>query len=80
MDKAILVIDMPVNCIHCPCLHRYDGDDWCAVACKVIYSPNNRDKWCPLKELPEKQLLWFDDERDDWAIGYNDCLSEIVGE
>lgn len=78
MNKAVLVIDMPKNCIHCPCLHRYDNDDWCAVACKVIYSPSNRDKHCPLKPMPEKQLFWHDDERDAWAIGYNDCIEDIL--
>lgn len=63
MSKAVLVIDMPKNCIHCPCLHRYDSDDWCAVACKVIYSPSNRDKHCPLKPMPEKVDVpdWDDD-------------------
>lgn len=78
MDKAILVIDMPVNCIHCPCLHRYDGDDWCAVACKVIYSPNNRDKCCPLKPAPELQDVWYND--DNWVMGYNNCVHEIMGD
>ena len=54
MSKSILVIDTPINCIQCPCLHRYDDDDWCAVLCNVIYNPRNRDKDCPLKPVPEK--------------------------
>lgn len=87
MSKAILVIDMPANCIHCPCLHMYDGDDWCAVACKVVYNPSNRDKCCPLKWLPEK--IDIEAERNephdidcDWEFesGYNACIEEILGE
>lgn len=95
MSKAILVIDMPVNCIRCPCLHR-DADDWCAVTGNVIYSPSNRDKCCPLKPAPEKiDVPDFDNtikaESDNaYEVGaymydrghhrgYNICIDKILG-
>ena len=78
MSKAILVIDMPVNCIHCPCLHRYDNDEWCAAACKVIRSPSNRDKHCPLRPMPKKIEVSYGSDEQDWEKGYNSCLEEIL--
>ena len=31
-----------------------------------------------LKLIPEKELIWNDD--DDYQMGWNDCIDEILGE
>ena len=82
MKKAILVIDMPMNCYEC-CLNNYHfcyvTDDSIEECLNSEYKPN----WCPLKPLPiEKHLP--DDVTDDYgwghADGWNDCIEEIVGQ
>ena len=74
MNKAILVIDMPESCYEC-CLNNYHFCDVTADAINTEYRPD----WCPLKPVPEEQLVWYDDARSDWERGYNNCLLEIVG-
>ena len=84
MSKAILVIDMPDSCSECPCFGDHYADMCCRAAKKrginYPYSQDFRQEWCPLMLAPEPQLIWHDDERDDWQRGYNNCLREIVGE
>lgn len=53
VSKAILVIDMPNNCLNCPCLQTHDCDDWCGVTGVTIYTFTERDKSCPLKSMPQ---------------------------
>lgn len=69
MSKSVLVIDTPKCCAVCNLLyycHKYDDviDMW------------NKPDWCPLKELPEHELIWNDD--DDWERGFNFCLDNIL--
>ena len=52
--KAILVIDMPSNCLDCPCEYDY-------LTCKAIDhrldyvdADNERPSWCPLRSIPSK--------------------------
>lgn len=45
MKKALLVIDMPVNCHHC---RLYEDDYRCIVTMDTADDKSN----CPLKELP----------------------------
>ena len=60
---------------------------WCPVRCSEnktdLYRDyiltNTKPDWCPLNPAPEHELLWHDDESDDWARGYNACLDEILG-
>lgn len=49
--KAILVIDMPSNCLDCPC--EYDYLICKAIIHKLDYvgADNERPSWCPLKPL-----------------------------
>lgn len=80
--KAVLVIDMPDDCLLCPLCdyavdwkgettfycraNEMDIDDTCEVA-----------QWCPLKLLPHSKQMenrWFS---DDYSKGWNDCLEEI---
>lgn len=80
MDKAILVVDMPDYCSECIlCRKDYFGHDICIAVVEHIFAPA-RPEWCPLKPVPEPKLIWHDDDRDDWERGYNECLSEIVGD
>lgn len=77
MNKAILVIDMPDECSDCPCF-QFGVDNYCAVTGEVNYSHDNRKPTdCPLKPAPELQDLWYD---DDWVMGYNNCVHEIMGD
>lgn len=71
MAKAILVIDMPDNCGNCPILeycHNNDGKS----------DLNIRQKWCPLKEVPNKQSYNGLDGYNDYTDGWNDCIDEIT--
>ena len=81
MDKAILVIDMPSCCYECPLCVAWEvvpavEEYYCAVANNDVDRRHKPD-WCPLKPAPEEQLVWHDD--DDWVMGYNNCVREIVG-
>ena len=87
MSKAILVFAMPEGCHECPLIWK----DEYSIFCPVPHDENKTDIydyisehmkpwWCPLKEAPMEQLIWYDDERSDWERGYNNCLREIVGE
>lgn len=73
MAKAVLVMDMPENCMEC----QIDN-------CGVIYNicGESRAEGCPLRELPEKDMeTHFPDElADGYAAGWNDCIDAIVGE
>lgn len=57
--KAVLVIDMPTECIECP-FHRLYADGWLTETHCSITAKRNRDgvntraDWCPLKPLPTK--------------------------
>lgn len=31
-------------------------------------------------EIPEKHLVWYDDERSDWQRGFNACWDQIIGD
>ncbi len=71
--KAVLVMDMPENCLECP-LRYHDGDTPLGdfkfqrlYRCRLepediedIYLSdiiNKKQDWCPLKEMPEKKTL-----------------------
>lgn len=80
MSKAILVIDMPQYCAECTfCYEKYHEGSWCDLLNEAV--PHwERLELCPLKEIPEYQLEWYDDGSSDWERGYNACLDEILGE
>lgn len=76
MGKAILVMDMPKNCFHCKL------QDW--VNCRVIkgcHTGDTRPDWCPLREVPEKQVHnAIDNEFQRGAKnGWNACVNKILG-
>lgn len=90
MKKAVIVIDMPVNCYGCPFgdTHRIYEQCWITkqgiqddMDDLELYEEMPRPKWCPLRPLPEKweRQPYNSQSRVDWKIGYNDCLDDIQG-
>lgn len=49
--KAILIIDMPVNCRECPCFYDYLH---CQAKAGLNVLADKRPKGCPLKPIPDK--------------------------
>ena len=72
--KAILVINMPRDCLACPFL-----DDICFPKRKFEkgFPFDERPKECPLKPLPQK-MSWG--HTSEYIDGYNACLDAITGE
>lgn len=76
MNKAILVMDMPKNCLYCPL------SNWatCRITKKCstgYYRPDN----CPLRPLPDRKKET--DASTDYEYyrmqGYNMCVEELGG-
>ena len=78
--KAILVIEMPTECVECP-FHRIYADVWLNETHCTLTAKRNKDgvntraEWCPLKPLPEK----YKGNLKDYEVGWNDSLEEIEG-
>ena len=85
MSKSILVIDTPKCCRECPVCASYaesafsPREYWCSPMDNRDAEPEDKPDWCPLKPVPEYELVWYDDEKSDWERGYNDCIDEILG-
>ena len=83
MDKAILVIDMPKCCYECFAFNDSGDYSECIVTKDYRgyrFRPREQKMHnCPLKPVPEEELIWYDDSSSDWERGYNSCLREIVG-
>ena len=86
MKKAVLVFNMPKCCIECPCL----DENLISRTCGAMDEYTKLDKfeiyglkpdWCPLKEMPEKDdtPLEGNEFRDGYTLGYNRCISKILG-
>ena len=82
MNKAILVIDMPNCCDECFALDGNGDYPFCIITQEQRgYNFRTREQkmdGCPLKPAPELQDKWYDN--DDWIIGYNNCVHEIIGD
>lgn len=69
MCKSVLVINTPDVCGNCDLLyhcHRHSA----------VTPYESKPNWCPLKKLPEHELVWND--TDDWERGFNACLDLIL--
>lgn len=93
MAKVMLIMDeMPTTCSECN-LCGFDGVCH-AVHEFCQYRFDKKQEWCPLREVPQKKkeehriLKPYEDtpwhkrfvtEKDVEAIGYNDCIDEILG-
>lgn len=90
MNKMMLIINEPKDCYHCP-IHKTQclsltgmNPDYNLIG--------KRPDWCPLKTIPQKKQEEYDmlnkndeDEyivcgkyKDSVAIGYNQCIDEIL--
>lgn len=91
MNKSVLVIDTPENCLDCQfCYELDEGVEACCsisdddkdtslmkkIDCEHGYCQGKPD-WCPLKELPSKKK-WGEIYNGN-VKGWNDCLREIIG-
>lgn len=84
--KAILIVNMPDDyqecCGNCPLLeHFYDDEheewyEWCCYKKCKIEDTESKLKDCPLKTLPEKEIVRGFDRYEE---GWNDCIDEILG-
>lgn len=68
MSKAILVMDMPKNCMRCP---KADFAK-CRIT-KRISTGYFRPVYCPLRKIPQAQ-----NSNGNYVKGYNDCIDEIL--
>ena len=80
--KAVLVIDMPENCMECK-LEGYaenTGETYCIVNDRETGSYEEKPDWCPLKPLPEKKQIHQIDPvfLRGAKNGYNACIDEIL--
>lgn len=86
MNKAILVMDMPKSCGECSICASWQEsafstrEYWCPVMDNKAVEPNKRPDWCPLKELPQKQIVHsIDTAHHRFAKdGYNHCIDKIL--
>lgn len=94
MSKAILVMDMPSNCLDCRfCREIDEGIEAC---CEIMDEPDDnelcrminddycqcRPSWCPLQQMPEKSHTGKSDyyQWEDWEDGWNACIDELLDE
>lgn len=84
MSKAVLVLDMPNNCLECKIGKSGTyGGIYCEAlkkfCCGKFYS---RENDCPLKELPEKKNIdcCYDLYKRGRKVGWNECLEAILSE
>ena len=84
MAKGIIVVEIPENREKCPLYDHEDG--YCmgkpGKGYDHIYCLGT-DTCCPIKDLPTKFENADPYERDynsAYNCGWNDCLSEILGE
>ena len=89
MSKAILVIDMPNCCYECFALDDNGDYPMCCITQEQRgYNFRTRERkmdTCPLKSVPEKRIengTWMMGgyAADDFAVGYNACINEILGD
>lgn len=95
MAKAILVMDMPEDCLHCKlrmCIENHgkyyqhcglDTDGYCL---ETFFKSENlkdgfRSEHCPLKPMPEKFMTsqFPKDGEEWWENGWNACIDAICG-
>ncbi len=83
MAKAVLVMDIPEQvCQKCTLCYETENDDkyMCCAVGKLLPDGEKPD-WCPLRELPEKKELTYNNLcADNKVSGWNDCLDEILKE
>lgn len=87
MNKSVLVIDTPENCISCSisrdCSDILETCTFCPITGKCVLNKDAEmfPEWCPLKPLPEKNTTENDmtDYQCGMVDGRNQCINEITG-
>ena len=89
MSKAVLVMDMPSSCDECPLFGSHYSDMTCKANGRSInypYPKDERQDFCPLRNLPEKKVLSGDVAdiqkmgKELIDIGYNACIDELLAD
>lgn len=87
MGKCVLVMDMPSSCDECPLFGSHYSDMTCKANGRSInypYPKDERQDFCPLRNLPEKKVLSGDVAdiqkmgKELIDIGYNACIDELL--
>ena len=86
MSKAMLVMDMPKSCRECSLAEnrsiQLEESYICSPKRKWVTDKEceNRQNWCPLKEVPKKQPHYSVDETfmRGAKTGYNACIDDIL--
>lgn len=76
--KAILVIDMPINCSECKLIFLQGiGESICNAV-----DWEERPMCCPLKPMPNKRVPDGSETDQIYGcyVGWNACIDEILGE
>lgn len=84
MSAILLIKEMPKTCKECPCQMMLvcvpadeDIDEY-------VDPSKTKPNWCPLSPLPkpitEYEVKVSCDYEPDYALGWNECLDEIMGE
>lgn len=88
MSKAILVIDMPINCYDCPLASEISLDEYegisdaniCSGYGSINFDSYSRPDWCPLKMLKKIENVGFGVETREcgYIDGFNYCIDTIL--
>ena len=77
MDKAIIVIDMPDNCMKCDFSNAFGECNYVGNVGEA-FEQGLRYIKCPLKPMPNYKLNTI--PNGAYARGWDDCIDEILGE
>ena len=85
MSKAVIVIDMPECCGHCPVSYFTEGahHDFCQLlGYETTITEEGKLAECPLKPLPEKKNIKTAATPTEIGCrkGWNDCIETILKE
>lgn len=86
--KAILVLEMPKNCLECPLGKNMSiAIETCIKCpfgkCAIDEETETRPDWCLLKPMPSKKSTIGKESDNDilcMNAGYNSCIDEILGD
>ena len=77
MNKVILTIDMPTNCLKCKLKHDHE----CSLTNRDVigyYEAPIRPAWCPLKSMPKRDNGIVKINSDDYSNGFTDGWNSLL--
>lgn len=84
--KAILVMEMPENCLECSLeigVEDTSGSKWKGNICRGCGKKNadwsKKPEWCPLIPMPERKIAVPGYEAHIASKGWNACLDAMEG-